>query len=326
MAARKTKAERNKAASDGIADLMRSHGKLAYQINPKRGYAKGKALRIPVSVQLHYSEAIGQLTDRMVTETRTELVDLLKSEDAVRHFYQMSGQTVGMDASLSSQARILMNKLKAKYDQLFGKLSFGLSPKMADDLNRASSTATRSSVAGLPNLKEASKTLTLSVKQLDEPTKNILKAASGRSANFITSIPEQHLGRIANAVYDSITTGNGLEDLIPALDKEGSSIKNWARNTAMDQTRKTYNGLNAGRMKKIGIEKGEWIHSGGSQHPRELHQEYDGQTFNLNKGAPVGDDDGNYVMPGDDANCRCTFAPVIDFGSENEDDADDDEE
>jgi uncharacterized protein with gpF-like domain len=216
-----------------------------------------------------------------------------------------------MDASLGSQTRILVNTFKKHYDQLFGQIAPELSNEMADKINRNSAQQATASVQDFPNLKAEGKKLTLDMKYLDKASLNILNATAARSADFIKTIPERYLNTVAEKVYESIVSGNGMQDLIPFFQKHDAGTKNWVHNTAMDQTRKAFNGLNAGRMKKIGITQGEWIHSGGSQHPRELHQDFDGKPFDLNKGAPVGDDDGNDVMPGEEPNCRCTFGPVL---------------
>lgn len=304
--------------------------KLTSKYNRNR-YIRGKVLRPSVGIQEWYTGAINKLVDQMVKETKQELTKLFKEEFAQEHFENVGmnsyiGYTQGsnflatMDAAgIGSQARILVNATKKKYDQLFGKLAMGLSPEMADKTNRTSFEQSHSSVKDMPNLKDESGKITIDIKALDPATKQILKATSARSADFIKTVPERYLNGIANSVYESITNGQGLKDLIPELEKQSVSISNWANNTAMDQTRKAFNGLNLGRMRKIGIEKGEWIHSGGSQHPRELHEDYDGRLFNLNEGAPVGDDDGNMVLPGDEPNCRCSFTPVVAIGNDEDD-------
>lgn len=284
----------------------------------KKHLWKGKAFRFPAGTQDAYTRQVVALTEKMTTETTKKLTELFNKSFAQEHFHKVSGDSVGMDApSISSQARMLMNALMQKYDQLFGKLAFGLSPWMVDNVNRASANQSRGVVDDMPNLKDEGGKLTIDVKTLDAPTKQILKASSARSTSFIKTVPERFLNSIQNEVYESITNGNGMQDLVPALEKHSNQTRNWAHNTAMDQTRKTFNGLNKGRMQKIGIEKGEWIHSGGSNHPRPLHQDFDGQTFNLAVGAPVGDDGGNNVDPGEEPNCRCTFAPVVDFDDED---------
>lgn len=276
---------------------------------------KGKILRIPASTQSRYVTAIDKYVIKMTAEVSKELHRLFKSDFAKEHF----GEETGMDASVGSQARILMNALTTKWEQLFGKLALGLSATMTDGMNRASANGSKASVADFPNLKDESAKLTISLRQLSPQTKELLKAATASSTSFIKSVPDNYMNTVSNGVYNSIVNGNGLADLVPLLDKQESKVRNWAHNTAMDQTRKVYNGLNAGRMKKIGITKGEWIHSGGSQHPRPMHQDFDGQIFDLSVGAPVGDDGGNMVMPGEEPNCRCTFAPVVEFNDDDDD-------
>lgn len=278
-----------------------------------RKYVKGKPLRIPATVQLKYVNGVLRLVKQMTKETRAEITNLFDTDYAQTHFAHVGT----MDSEgVGSQLRILINRIKSKYDQLFGRLAMGLSPWMVDSLNRSSASASRASVGEMPNLRNEGAKLTIDVKNLDKATKEILKASSARSTNFITSIPERYIPTVTNKVYDSITSGQGLKDLQEFFDKQDSTITNWSRNTALDQTRKTFNGLNAGRMKKIGITKGEWLHSGGSQHPRPLHVDFDGETFDLNEGAPVGDD-GGMVMPGDEPNCRCTFSPIVMFDDED---------
>lgn len=297
---------------------------MAKRRKQKRNYIVGKPLRMPAQTQMHYRDRIGEAVKRMLADVRKQIVDLMNEDYAQDHFAAISKPVITMDSEgIGSQLRILMNRLKAAYDQLFGQLAMGLSPWMVDNINRASATQASLSVVDMPNLKSEGAKLTLDIRKLDDATKQILKASVNRSTDFIKSIPDRYMNNVRSEVYDSIASGNGIKDLEAFFDKQESSITNWAHNTAMDQTRKTFNGLNAGRMRKIGVTKGEWLHSGGSQHPRELHEDFDGEVFDLNEGAPVGDDDGNMVMPGDEPNCRCTFSPVVEYDDDDEKNADD---
>lgn len=139
-----------------------------------------------------------------------------------------------------------------------------------------------------------------------------LAAAAAENVSLIKSIPEQYFERVTKAFVDSQTQGS---DFVDALQKISGITERRAKNIADDQTRKTFNSLNAGRMAHAGVRKAEWIHSRGGLHPRELHLDFDGEEFDLEQGAPVGDD-GGYVMPGEEPNCRCTFRPLINFGDD----------
>lgn len=285
-------------------------------LSQKRVIARGKIFRTPVTVQGAYVQTLLKHFDAMAAEVQRSLTDLFANDFAQAHFEH---PTVGMDvANLGSQSRILVNAMKKKFDGFFGAISGDLAKDMVNGLNRTSAAQSKANVKDLPGLKDRSKELTISLNKLDKSTLTILNAATGNASDFIKTIPEKYLNSVATAVYNSITSGNGLQDLIPFFEKFDIVTRNWVHNTAMDQTRKAFNGLNRGRMLKIGVTQAEWIHSAGSQTPRELHVDFDGKTFDLNEGAPVGDDDGNMVQPGEEPYCRCTFGPVL-----TEDDAED---
>lgn len=269
---------------------------------------RGHPLRISSTIQSRFVGPILTEVDKMISTVKREIIQLFNSDHVTAH--NKAIQETGMDASAGSQARILTNKFKQQFDQIFGDLAAYLAEQMVNEVNANSAATLNLSLQNL-NRKEAGKRLTISSNDLSATEKEMLKASAARAVGFIKSIPDDYLNKVNDAVLNSIQGGNGLADLEPYLEKQGNKTRNWAHNTAMDQTRKTYNDLNKQRMAKAGVTKGEWIHSGGSQHPRPLHQDYDGKTYDLNKGAPVGDDGGNYVQPGEEPNCRCTFAPII---------------
>jgi len=284
--------------------------------NPnKKVVWRGKVLRVSAGVQARYVSHIMHAIHQMQNQTKREVTNLFKSDHVVAHINAMQG--VGMDASAGSQARILTNKFKAQYEAIFADLAAYVAETMIDELTQNSKQQINTSLQGF-NLTEAGKKLLLDPEMMSPAVKEILKAAVAQSTSFIKSIPDRYLAQISDELLHSIQQGDGLQELIPKLDGYGNQTANWAHNTAMDQTRKTFNALNIGRMHYAGISEGEWIHSGGSQKPRPLHVAFDGHTFNLAEGAPVGDDDGDYVQPGEDPNCRCTFTPIISATASND--------
>lgn len=276
---------------------------------------RGRVLRISAGAQNRFVLPIDSAVAKMTEQVNKAVLELFNSAPMNEH-----REALGLDASVGSDARKLTNAFQKQFDAIFSNLSGILAAQMVSDMNDNSATMTALS------LKQIASDYTINMKKLDKHTTEILKAAVARANSFIKSIPEAYLNTVQNAVLDSIQTGKGIADLEPFLQKQENKVKNWAHNTAMDQTRKVFNGLNRGRMQKAGVTKGEWVHSGGSQHPRPLHEDFDGQSFDLDEGAPVGDDDGNYVMPGDEPNCRCTFTPIIDTSDAQADDEEDNEE
>lgn len=271
-----------------------------------KGVFKGTTLRYNAAVRDRYVIALTSLTKQMTSQVRREIEKFFKTEHAQEYFAQ--------DADTGSQARIITNQLMEKFDQLFNTKAKGLAETMARDSDKASSAALHSS------LREMSGGLSLETTIISGALTTVMKASIAENVGLIKSIASEYLGNVQRAVLRSVTTGNGLEDLVPQLDKyEGISIRK-ARNIAIDQTRKTYNHMNKHRMQSSGVNEFEWIHSGGGQRPRQLHIQMSGNIYNFDN-LPVIDDDGERGIPGQAINCGCTMRPIVRFNDgESKDD------
>lgn len=261
---------------------------------------RGKTLYYNVSSQRKYIAKLTALVDKMTNEVENKLTALFKSNTAKQFFAQ--------DDSISSQARILTNQLTAKFEDLFGHKAKPLAQEMIDQQDQNSKTALSAS------LKELSGGLVLKTDFLNAEMGEILTAAVAQNVSLIKSIPSKYMEQIKYSTLHSITTGNGLADLIPAFEKYGKITKKRAKNIAEDQTRKVYNQLNTSRQKALGLKQFEWLHSGGGQHPRELHIDVlNGQIYNLDNPPIIDEDTGERGIPGQLPNCRCTQRPVLVF-------------
>jgi len=135
---------------------------------------------------------------------------------------------------------------------------------------------------------------------------------------LIKIIPYKFLNEVQGQVMRSITTGKGMEDLVPFLTKKYKGNVKHARLVALDQTRKAYQSINTTRLKTLGVKKFIWIHSGGGKEPRELHKRMSGNEYSFDSPPFIGVMYGNdvYGLPGDLPNCRCICKPVINFDLE----------
>jgi SPP1 gp7 family putative phage head morphogenesis protein len=268
---------------------------------------KGNTLRYNAAQQERYAKELNRLINEMVTEVKVKTVRLFKAESA-------SIEAVAMDASLASQARILMNALTDKFSQLFSSKAKILADRMVRGAAQTSKTNLHSS------LKQLSGGLSLKTGVVPLGMEEVAKASVAENVSLIKSIPEQYFKDITGAVMRSITTGNGLADLVPEIDKYAGQTKRRAENLALDQTRKAYNSINKQRMQAIGVRQFEWIHSGGGQVPRESHLKISGHIFDFDKveeqQAALGVPERDRGIPGFPVNCRCTMLPVINFEQE----------
>lgn len=167
----------------------------------------------------------------------------------------------------------------------------------------------------------ATKSLKRSLGEKDIPrvkfimTPEMTQAVDGivaENVNLIKSIPEKYFTQVQTITLQSITRGRDLQYMTEELQKQFGITRRRAERIAIDQNNKATAELSRFRQKSLGITKGIWIHSGGGSHPRPKHVKANGQEFDLDKGLPVGDN-GEYVLPGQEINCGCSWKPKLPF-------------
>ena len=273
---------------------------------------RGDRLNYNAALQEKYEAQLRKLVSQMTKETLSEITKLFKQPIAKTYFKeQKEAGTIAQDASLSSQARILMNSLTDKFSQLFGKKSKDFAENMLNGQIKVSKTTLFTS------LKKLSGGLSLKTGVVPKGMEDVSKAIIEENVSLIKSIPEQYLKDVTGSVMRSITTGRGIADLVPQIQKYAGVVDRRTRNIALDQTRKAYNAINKQRMQAIGVKQFEWIHSGGGQHPRESHLKMDGKIFNFatlyKEQEALNVPKADQGIPGEAINCRCTMVPVINF-------------
>jgi SPP1 gp7 family putative phage head morphogenesis protein len=280
------------------------HGWAAKQ--SKAPQFRGAPLRHNAGVESRYVLALTALTAQMTAQVKREVIRLFKSDAATAH-YAMDAAGPGPGANIGAQARILVNSLNQRFNALFAKKAGDLATQMVDGVEAASKTNLHAS------LKELTGGLSLKTSAMPKTLRAIYSASVQENVSLIKSIPQEYLQDVQGAVMRSITTGNGLQDLIPALEDYEGITHRRAKNIALDQTRKAYNVINRERMTDIGVKKFQWIHSGGGAVPRPDHVEMDGEIFSFDNLPVIDPRTGERGIPGQAINCRCTMAPVFDF-------------
>jgi len=304
------------------------------------GVIRGARLALPAGVAARYAARLVALVREMTKTVEREITDLFKHPDVqdylanfhVAHVTDAAenpfkptvefwdGKFVvlaplgwpawAFDAiSPASQSRILTNKLKERFEQLFGMTAKDDATKMVGEADAASAANVSRS------LREISEDYKLSPSVLVDG--EFAKAVIAQNVSLIKSIPEEYLTDVQGAVLRSITDGRGLDDLTKYFAKQEGITERRAYNIATDQTHKAYNGFNRARMTGAGIRKFEWVHSGGGLHPRILHMDVlDGQIYAFDKLPVIDDRTGERGIPGQAVNCRCTMVPVIATGDD----------
>lgn len=150
-----------------------------------------------------------------------------------------------------------------------------------------------------------------------------IDASAHAAAGLIKRVPAEQIQQVQGDMMRSITQGEGLKDLIPALREREVKVKNWARNVALDQTRKTYSTINRTRAQEVGVRKFRWIHSGGSNDPRKYHMQHypaglNGGVFDFDDPPVIDQRTGERGYPAQAPYCGCIMQFVLDATSEDE--------
>lgn len=273
----------------------------------------GVPLQYNAAQQMRYVQALQKLVKQMTDETKVQLVRLFRGEIADDYFDQQA-EASAMDASLASQARILTNKLMTKFTQLFASSANTLADRMLTGATTASQANLHTS------LKELSGGLSLKTSMVPAGMEDVVSASISENVSLIKSIPSQYFTNITGAVMRSITTGNGLADLLPQINKFAGETSRRTKNLALDQTRKAYNSINKQRMQGLGVKQFKWLHTAGGQKPRESHIKISGHVFNFEnleeQQAALGVPEKDQGIPGHPINCKCVMIPVIKFDDE----------
>ena len=288
---------------------------------------RGTPTRInPQTVNLLAADVV-EMFDKMHLDIRNQLSRLFASPTAKNSIQktekvaslEAAGMVSGeaMDASISSLAIALTNKLSSKWTKRF--ISFG-----DDWTRRMMNKSEKQSAKDLGrSMEKLSGGLTIDTSQISAKTKDIILASTDQAASLIKSIGPQYTTQIKEAVARSITSSSSnfkeLEGSIHSmLDDKYKTHKNKAFNVAKDQIKKSYTGITAGRMQELGTGDYIWRHAGGSQKPRDYHRDVlNGQTFSLDNPPIIDKKTGERGKPGDAINCNCYMEPVINFDNKS---------
>ena len=107
-----------------------------------------------------------------------------------------------------------------------------------------------------------------------------------------------------------MTLGTSLEGVMAEFDGMEAKRKDHARFTARNQIGNFNSIMGKTRAQNLGIKRAVWETS-QDERVRPSHAARHGKIFDLDKGA-YSSEDGKYLLPGVDYQCRCTYTFVLD--------------
>lgn len=292
----------------------------------QRNIIKGKPLNFNVGLQRWYVRELTKLVDDLTKVVYKELKPLYKEyQDQIKYT---------TDASITSQARIKINSLRDLFERKFKDRGTKFAERMVRKTNRFANTTFWAMMNEMFKKQEDVKNaggFLLKGSAVTPEKEEVIKALVYENVSLITNIQTHYFEQITGAVMRSIESGLGVSHIEDELLKYKGMTKRRAKNVAIDQTRKAYNSINYRNMQDAGIKKCEWVHSGGSQRPRDYHKtKWDGVSglkdgrpnglngfiFRLDQLPVIDLKTGQRGKPGDLPYCHCRMAAVVEFDLE----------
>lgn len=264
----------------------------------------GSPLHYNMGAASGYEKELDGLIKSMRREYEREINGLLKQLGQQLE----TTDSYAMDASLASQARILLSFLDNKFQKRFANRAKKLANSFINRVDRAEKAILTDS------LRKASGYMTLKVPDMPGDLKDKITAATVENVSLIKSIQQQYHQRITSAVMVSVQTGGqGAADIMREIQHIGGLSRKRAHLIATDQTRKITTAMNVERSRSMGLTQFRWIHSGRPAEPRELHLEYNGQIFDYDDPPIIDRRTGERGYPGQLILCSCVAQPIVDF-------------
>ncbi len=246
-----------------------------------------RAIRPNAGIRAWYQKQL----DDALAEMHASILYWLKAE------YRKTG--IAQDANPATMMRDAMRKLGRRWQKYFDQMADKLAGRFV-----------QRSLAGVDvSLRSAFNDMGMTVEfKMTDSMRTGFQAVIGEQVNLIKSIPEQYLTQVETLVMQSVQRGRDLGTLAQELEHRFGVSKRRAALIARDQNNKATAVLSSIRSRDLGITEGIWRHSHAGKHPRPEHVEADGERFDLSKGMFL---EGEWVLPGEAINCRCTYSPVI---------------
>lgn len=142
-----------------------------------------------------------------------------------------------------------------------------------------------------------------------EGLKSTTNALMTETSQWIKTLRDDTFQKFTNNTLFAMSQGESLDTIVSQFDDVVSERKNHAKFLARNQVQ-NYNSITTKiRAQNLGITKAVW-ETAGDERVRPSHEDREGKEFDLAEGL-YSHEDGLYLLPGTDYNCRCTYTMII---------------
>lgn len=254
-----------------------------------------RAIHANRGVEAKYRKALLSLVEEMAESVEYWLqAAYRKNPPRMSALVEMASDATPTDDVLSA-----LQRLKRRWLKAFSDDGASIAEKYVKRLYKTTDSAFRTA------LKDAG----MSVKfEMTPAMRDAFNATLSENVGLIKSIPEQFLQQVEGIVTRSYSVGGDLHAMVKELKELNPKLGRRAELIARDQCRRANAVVNRARMLELGITDAIWMHSHAGRFPRPDHVAASGKRFRVAEGCLIS---GQFVLPGQDINCRCTCRAVL---------------
>jgi SPP1 gp7 family putative phage head morphogenesis protein len=255
---------------------------------------RAKPIKLPIGFEVEFLKFLRFMSSSIKERIENKLKGLNKS--TIEKFTDADGNYVNILEGLFTEAQISINKqfgedrIKAYLKELYLQVNKKSVKNIALSIK---------SVVGVDI-----ETLLKGTREINEHiTASILK-----SVQEVLKFRNDQFERYKMSVLREALNGKGYEGILTAILTQKKPIGNLQKIIARNEIKAFFSTLTQKRFEQLGIEKAIWQTS-GDERVRTSHRRLDGKEYDINTG--IKDDEGNWIKPGSEMNCRCISIPVI---------------
>lgn len=262
---------------------------------PTNKRKSARAVHPNKGVEAAYRRALNALVEEMANSFRYWLEAAYKANPP--------RMQIAADALPSRELSKKIGELAKRWIKRFDDMAEKIAAKFAGAGQKATDSALQSA------FKDAGWTVKF---QITPPMRDAMNATIAENVSLIKSIPRQYATEVEGIVMRGFTRGRDLKDISDDLQKRYGVTKRRAALIARDQSNKLTATVTQARRVELGLFEAEWVHSGGGKEPRHSHVKAGAEKkrFDIRKGCYI---DGEYILPGQLVNCRCSSKSILPF-------------
>lgn len=217
----------------------------------------------------------------------------------IRAAYRANKPAMAKDGSAAAELSLTMKRLAAQWQKNINAASEEIADYFATAAAKRSDSALRAALAKAGFTVEFTMT---------REANDVMQATIGEQVGLIRTIASQYLSQVEGLVMRSVQEGRDLKGLTDDLYDRYRITRKRAAFIARDQNNKATASMTRVRQEALGITHAIWRHSHAAKQPRPEHLLFDGERYDVRKGAYL---EGVWTWPGREINCGCTSQSII---------------